>query len=52
MRVRVTSRSYVAGDPYGLKGAPDLVMPVGISGGEAALASLEANAMNAPTVRA
>src|SRR6266403_4947348 len=52
MRVRVTSRSYVAGDPYGLKGAPDLVMLAGISGGEAALASLEANAMNAPAVRA
>src|SRR2546427_11925430 len=52
MRVRVTSRSNVAGDPYGLKGAPGVVIPDGASGGEAALASLGAYAMNAPVATA
>src|SRR5262249_1364816 len=51
MRVRVTSRSKPAGDPYGLRGAPAIVMPGGISGGAAAL-SLPANAMKAPAAAA
>src|SRR5215813_12287944 len=51
MRVRVTSRSKPAGDPYGLRGAPAIVMPGGTSGGAAAL-SLAANAMKAPAAAA
>src|SRR5438874_805632 len=52
MNVRVTSFSNGAGDPYRLRGAPDIVMVAGASGGAAALASLGANAMNAPAATA